>query len=353
MSFVDTQTLVSTENPDEILAEFVHHLEDDHDIQFQKMHDGSRVVEQEAFRVAFRVELDGLSVSIRAPNEGALVFFKEEIARHISEIDAIAAKGIRWSGEASREGELPPNFNVLTVVSSLEIFPGMQRVTLKMPGLKDVLEDGLHLKLMLPANPGRTAVWPKMAANGAPVWPEGKDALHARYMTIVQIRPDVEEIDLDMVRHGDGLISRWAQKASIDDEVGAMGPAGMQGLPKAERYLMAADMTGLSSAARIMERLPKNATGAVIVAAPTQCDLAEYLPASNLTIYRIAPEDFEEDVIPLLGQLAAVVRPEQAWFAGEFTNAQAARKLFRQNGLSKGTQLSVAYWRRNQPGFMA
>lgn len=230
----------------------------------------------------------------------------------------------------------------------------MQRVTVRMPGLAGVANEGLHLKLMLPSVAGRKPVWPRMAANGAPVWPSGADALHTRYMTIVAARPETEEIDLDMVRHGDGLISGWAQRAAAGDEIGAMGPAGMQGLPEVERYLLAADMTGLSSAARILETLPKGAEGALIVSAPDDCDLSAYLPKSKLRVHCLAPSVFEAEAVPLLAKLAEECAPQQAWFAGEFESAQAARKLFKGAcGLKKGEQLAVAYWRHAHPGFMA
>ncbi|MEL6467217.1 MAG: siderophore-interacting protein [Pseudomonadota bacterium] len=350
----ETDTLVPTSHAAEMLGEFVQHLSEDHDIDFRKETDGSHVVEQTGFRVAFRVADGGLSVSIRAPNEGALVFFKEEVAKHVGEVDPKAALAMRWSGEAAIAGDVPPNFRVLRVRSSRELFSGMQRVTMHMPGLADVVRDGLHLKLMLPSISGRAPIWPRMGPNGAPIWPTGSDALHARYMTIIAARPEVEEVDLDMVRHGDGLISLWAQSATPGDEIGAMGPAGMQGLPEAERYLLAADMTGLSSAARILGTLPDEAEGDVVLSAPEDCELSAYLPKTNLRIHRLAPDIFEAEALPLLARLAKRTTPQQAWFAGEFDGAQAARKLFKSScGLKKGEQLAVAYWRHAHPGFMA
>ncbi|MFG5379942.1 DUF2218 domain-containing protein [Yoonia sp. R2-816] len=350
----ETNTIVPTPHAAEMLSAFVYHLSEDHDIDFRKEADGSHVVEQTGFRVSFQEADDGLLVSIRAPHKGALVFFKEEVAKHVSEVDPAAALAMRWSGETTKDGDLPPNFRILTVLSSREIFAGMQRVTVRMPGLADVAYEGLHLKLMLPSVAGRAPVWPRMGANGAPVWPTGLDALHARYMTIVAARPEAEEIDLDMVRHSDGLVSLWARNAAAGDEIGAMGPAGMQGLPEVERYLLAADLTGLPSAARIIETLPEGATGDLVVSTPENCDLSDYLPKSNLRVHRLAPGVFEAEAIPLLAKLAEQCAPQQAWFAGEFEGAQAARKLFKGRcGLAKGEQLAVAYWRHAHPGFMA
>ncbi|QPH55593.1 siderophore-interacting protein [Pontivivens ytuae] len=337
-----------------MLSAFVSHLEDDHDLEFTKRKDGTHFIHRDEFCISFRVQSDGLQVAIGAPSESALLFFKDEVARHVEELDAEAASKMRWSGEASREGDLPPNFRILEVVKSQRIFQNMQRITLHMPDLAKRKEAGFHLKLMLPSRPGRKPLWPSMAANGAPIWPRGDDALHARYMTIMATRPSVEEIDIDVVCHGEGMISLWAQTARPGDEIGAMGPAGMSGLPVASRYLLVADMTGLSSVARILRCLPLDATGHVVVAAPDDCDISTYLPMTTLDIHRLLPDAFQAEALEMMEQITEGTQPEQAWFAGEFDGAQAARKLFRGKcGLGKGTQLAVAYWRRDHPGFSA
>ncbi len=337
-----------------MLSAFVSHLQDDHNLEFAERPDGTRFIDRDDFSVAFRAGPDGLHVALGAPSDSALIFFKDEIARHVGALDAGAASAMRWSGEPTREGDLPPNFRILTVVASRRIFEGMQRVTLNMPDLAERKKAGFHLKLMLPSRPDRTPVWPSMAANGAPVWPRGKDVLHARYMTIAGTRPNVGELDIDVVCHGEGLISLWAQAARPGDQIGAMGPAGMQALPAAARYLLAADMTGLSSAARIMGRLPARAVGHVVVAAPADCDVMAYLPETDLTVHRLGPDTFETAALDLMEQLTERMQPDQAWFAGEFDGAHAARRLFRGRcGLGKGTQLAVTYWRRDYPGFTA
>ncbi|WP_298971185.1 siderophore-interacting protein [uncultured Roseobacter sp.] len=346
-----SETLVPTAKPQNMLDMFMSHARDDHDMEFSIAPDGTHFIEQELFRIEFGVRDDGLHVRLAGPNENALIFFKEEIVHHIADIDSDAAARIRWDeqGMRAREGDLLPNFHVLTVQDSFELFEGMQRVIVHSPEVVAGYEDGLHLRLILPLYPSRPPVWPRMGANGTPVWPQGADKLHARFVTIRQVRAESNEVDLDIVRHGDGLISQFAQVAEAGQEIGAMGPAGMRALPDHDRYFIAADGTGLPGVARLLETLAPTAQGDVIVPLPDDID---YLPPTSLRIHRVPPSAFEADVVQKAMQLTARGETEYAYFAGEFENAQALRKHFRHGlGFDKTTQISAAYWRRGKPGF--
>ncbi|MGD1883903.1 MAG: siderophore-interacting protein [Paracoccaceae bacterium] len=347
-----TDTVIPTDQPGQILIAFEAHISGDHGLDLKSTKDGGRFIEHEAFRVDFKVQDTGLYVKIKGPNESALIFFKEEIAHHVAELDERAAGAIRWRGENSKPGDLPPNFRVLEVVKSKEIFRGMQRVTIKMPDRDDMLGQGLHVRLMLPSRPGRDPVWPRMGENGSPIWPQGDDKLHARYVTIKNVRADVAEIDLDIVRHAGGLISLWAQQAEPGQFIGAMGPAGMDQLPKATTYFLAADGTGLPAIARLLATIDQASKGSVVVAAPDDCDLQTYFPDTHLEVRCVDPDDFPEQIQAIAEEMTEPGRTEYAFFAGEFDNAQALRKHFKgMLGLGKERQLSTAYWRRGMAGF--
>lgn len=349
---VASETAVVTEQPKTLLDHLTAHLRADHDISLETDDDGGFFVDRGAFRMDLKPGNEGLMIRIAAPNAGALVFFKDGVAAHLAEFDPSLAGSVRWSGETSKAGDLPPNFRILDVVESQVLFTGMQRVTVRVPDVAKLMQDGLHFKLMLPATPDRKPVWPRMAENGAPVWPQGDDALHARFITIVGARPERGEVDLDIVRHGVGLISVWAQSARAGDQIGAMGPTGLNELPEHNSYFFAADMTALSSLARVMELVPKGASGNVVAAAPDDCDLESYLPATSLDVHRFDPDVFESAVPDSLARLTRVGQTEYGWFAGEFSGAQTARKWFKTElGLDKTRQLSVAYWRRDVAGY--
>ena len=220
---------------------------------------------------------------------------------------------------------------MLTVLDSRELFAGMQRVTLLYPGIAANAHEGAHLRMFIPT-------------------PDGTP--HARYMTMKQIDLTAQTVSIDIVHHSDGPISQWSQSVSQSDMIKVTGPAGMLTLPKAQRYFLAADRTGLPCIARYLETLHPDSTGDVVVAAPHDCDLGHYFPTTNLTVHPISPDVFEAEV---LKKALALTKPgctDYAFFAGEFQNAQALRRHFKDElGLNKLSQVSASYWRRNRPGF--
>ncbi|MEM9633662.1 MAG: siderophore-interacting protein [Pseudomonadota bacterium] len=350
MIFV-TEATIPVSDPKATMSMFVSHLEEEHDIQAEVAEDGSKSFEQDGFSIKFKPLSQGLNVRIAGPNESVFIFFKEEIAEHVRELDPTAAANIRWSSENSREGALPPNFKVLTVKNSFELFNGMQRVTLVHEDVGCFASDDVHLKLMMPVDPARTAVWPTMAANGAPVWPGGVDKLHARFITLRHVRTQDGEVDIDIARHNNGLISNWACRAMPGQKVGVMGPAGAAVLRHSDNVFLAADGTGMAAVARLLESAHPNANGDVVVAAPGDYDISEYFPQTRFNLHSIAPEQFEKRILEMAQQLTASGKTSYAFFAGEFQNAQDMRKLFKSRlGLDKSSQMSVAYWRRGVPG---
>lgn len=351
MDHVATEALVPFADPDAVLQGIVSHIETDHDAQFATDDAGARYIENAGFRIALQSRTGGLHIALSGPNENMLVFFKDGIARHVAEIDPALADNLRWSGETAEQGRLPDAFRILTVAAKSQPMPGMVRVTLKVADAGFFAAEGIHLKMMLPVMAGRAPVWPAMGANGAPVWPQGDDRLHDRFLTIRAQRPETREVDLDVVSHGDGLISSWAMQAQPGDEIGAMGPVDNTRLGAAERYLLAADRTGLPAIARILEKLP-NALGDVVGEADSLEALRAYLPDSRFTLHHLPPDRFAGGVTDYASGLAGPGAVGFALFLGEFSSAQSMRKFFRAGlGLGKGEQLSVAYWRDGKAGF--
>lgn len=352
MTSVSTETCVPTLDPTAMLDDFVAHIESDHDVAVDTDEAGARFVENAGFRITLSATDAGLCIRLTGPNPNMMVFFKDAIAQHVAEFDTELAKSLRWTGETSVTGGLPENFRILTLRDKSYPMPGLVRATVTVEDQTIFETEGMHLRLMLPATPGAVPVWPSMGANGAPVWPQGADSLHARYITIRHARPDLRELDLDVVSHGDGLISGWASDAEIGAEIGAMGPVGELALPEAKDYLLVADQTGLPAVARFLESIPQGATGHVICEADT--DLHAYLPETDFAVTAIPRTDFSRDMRVCVEQALRPGTTGYALFLGEFQDAQALRKVFKGDlGLGKGEQLSVAYWRRGESGFEA
>jgi NADPH-dependent ferric siderophore reductase len=97
------------------------------------------------------------------------------------------------------------------------------------------------------------------------------------YYTVRRWRPEVHEIDLVVVLHGDdGEGSAWARRVQPGDPVALWGPR-QAFEPPADRawYLLVADETALPAVAAILEALP---TGTVVRAVVEVADEGEHLP---------------------------------------------------------------------------
>ncbi|PID96426.1 MAG: hypothetical protein CSA84_04605 [Actinomycetales bacterium] len=306
------------------------------------------LMEEMGCKVEMKALEGAIDIRIETPTDNFMTFIRDEIVEHVGEIDPKAIEEMRWTG-GIRVGELPSNFRILRATRRQGIFPGLIRVTLSGIDVEALTRDGIHIKVMMPEERGRTPVWPVIAENGGISWPQGQDKLHARFVTIRQIRLHEREIDVDVAHHDGGLISNWAALEGDEQEVGVMGPGGDPHLPSTDNVVLAADYTGLPAVARLIENVDGRVTGYLFAAAPSQEALEAYLPPSNRKVTAVEPAVFSEQVADMIRNCTN--EPvSYAWFAGEFNAAQTVRSIFKgQFGLSGKTQNSMAYWREGVP----
>tara|TARA_R110002124_G_scaffold104005_3_gene253429 strand:- start:418 stop:1464 length:1047 start_codon:yes stop_codon:yes gene_type:complete len=342
------ETSIALDAPSRLLYHYIKHMREDHDLFFDISDAGVYSFEQSGYRIELELKDRALRVLLEAPTARDMAFSKEGMVHHIAEFDPAAAQNVRWENEQAGVGAAPANFRLLTVRKSAELFDGMQRVTLHYPDIDRLQDHGIHFRLILPCNRSLPPVWPVMGPNGAPVWPEGADdKLHARYITLKNIRTDVQEVDIDIVHHDAGPVSQWACNATAGDIVGAMGPTGMHSLPDARTYFIAADGTGLPAVAQFLSRLPADAGGDVVVALPQTVNPWGYFPKSKLKMHVLSPHEFEARILEFARDLTKQGTTDYGFFAGEFANAQSVRGHFKKAlKLDKTSQISTAYWRR-------
>ncbi len=306
-------------------------------------------VEEMGCIVEIKTLREAVDILVDTPNENFLILIRDEVVEIIERYDAEASSKLTWTGGIS-VGERPSNFRVMRAKSRKEVFPGLIRVTLEGIDVQALTRDGIHIRLMMPEKRGRTPVWPTIAENGSTAWPTGDDKLHARWVTIREIRMDEREIDVDIAHHAGGLISDWAALDGDEQEVGVIGPSGDPYLEETKDIVLAADYTGLPAVARLIESTGGRVTGHVFAAAPSRDALAAYLPPSKLTLVPIPPEDFTVGIAKIIDQ-ADLGKVSYGWFGGEFKAAQAVRSIFKTKfGLQKRKQMSVAFWRSGVPG---
>ncbi|RXZ46541.1 siderophore-interacting protein [Agromyces fucosus] len=116
-----------------------------------------------------------------------------------------------------------------------------------------------------------------------------------RTYTIRATRPDLGELDVDFVAHGDsGPASRWIASAAVGDRMLVIGPdatseedsGGWEWNPGAARTLLiAGDETAVPAVGAILEQLPADARGAVFLEVPEAGDVLELRAPSGVAVH--------------------------------------------------------------------
>ncbi len=351
---VDARTSVPIPNVAEAFEALMQHIEE-HDIDLEHISASHARFTRDGCEFDFRHNGTALTVHLYAPNENMLYFLREAVAAQISEIDPAAGSSVSWADlERSVNADgAPVNFQKLTLQDRRIIFPGMIRLTLNAERIASLL-DGLHVKLMRPPKGYiDDPEWPRVADNGVTVWPNGESELHVRYYTLRDVRPEKNEVDIDVVQHAGGMIADWAEHANIGDQIGLMGPAGEPSLPNTDGpVLLAGDETALPAIARILEAAPAPMDGTVLIAFPEQADPYFYLPDTAMNVISVPSDQFKTKCTEITKELVASdLAYTYAWFGGEAQTANEMRRLFKSDlKLGKGDQLSVAYWQEGALG---
>jgi NADPH-dependent ferric siderophore reductase len=182
-----------------------------------------------------------------------------------------------------------------------------------------------------------------------------------RTYTVRRWRPEVPELWLDFVVHGDeGIAGPWAAAARVGDPVRFMGPGGGYAPnPAADWHLLAGDESALPAITAALAVLPADAVVRVVaeVESPThEVDLPVPKDAQVTFVHRGGSGD--------AGRLLAAVRAVD-WLPGQvqaFVHGEAAEvmhgirpHLFGERGLSRDQVSISGYWRRGrtEEGFRA
>ena len=214
-----------------------------------------------------------------------------------------------------------------------------------------------------------------------------------RTYTTRAVRRAEREVDIDMVAHGVlGPASAWIENARPGDEVLIFAPTialtevsfGVDFVPPAQTgdFLLAGDETAAPAIAVILEQLPPEATGTVVLEVPTPEDCA-YLPRHPGFVYRLAARtagerhghlvsatreaafaltpaghgdeveevDIDEGLlweVPRTAKGGAALKKASlyAWLAGEASAIKALRRhLVTERGVDRRAVAFMGYWR--------
>jgi NADPH-dependent ferric siderophore reductase len=240
------------------------------------------------------------------------------------------------------------------VAEVVDVHPHLRRVTFRGGDLETFEPGGpdTFLYLLVPAE-GRTELgidrsftWSQHAQLPDDVKPVGA------YYTLRHWRPQLAELDVLMVLHGDsGPASRWALRAQPGDPVALWGPRTAYHPPAGtDRLVLVADETGLPAVAVILEGLPDGWTAQVLAEVGDASEHQELPDGPGIEVTWLHRDGAEPGTTTLLADAGrALEHPggtPYVWGGGESRAMTAVRRHVRDTwGLDREAVSLVAYWR--------
>ena len=174
---------------------------------------------------------------------------------------------------------------------------------------------------------------------------------HARNYTVRSYRPELNEVDVDVILHGDeGKGSVWAMLAEPGDALAIWGPrVAYNPPPDVEWQLLVGDDVGIPAIAAILEALPAAARVRVVIEVdgPEDEQPLETAAQAEITwLYRSGQPLGESQA--LIDAVRGVDLPDgvrYAWGGGEFRTMNAiGRYLRRERGFRPSDVTTIGYW---------
>lgn len=212
-----------------------------------------------------------------------------------------------------------------------------------------------------------------------------------RTYTVRAVRPELRELDVDFVVHGDeGPAARWLPGAAVGSEVVIVGPdarsadsrIGLDWHPgTATRLFLAGDETAAPAICSILENLPAGARASAFIEVPSDADALPIESAAHIEVTWLArdaapngdrlqravrswvathrdaiapvvlPEpqalaELDVDLELLWDSPAAAVGDFYAWLAGEASVIKQLRRfLVTETGIDRSRVAFMGYWR--------
>ena len=248
----------------------------------------------------------------------------------------------------------PPRFRRVAVRRIERLTPRMARVTLAGPELEGlaVEQPAASVRLLLPERGADELVMPGWNGNEF-LLPNGRRPA-IRTFTPRRVDAEMLELDLEIVLHGDGVASGWAEATRAGAQAAISGPGrGYVIEREAPAFLVAGDETAIPAMGQLLEALPTSALVQVYVEV-ARPDARLDLPAHPHAT--IEWRDLPAGAPPGEALVAAVTGADlvpgaRVWVAGEAAAVQRIRRhLFGERGMAR-TQATVrGYWRRGRAG---
>ena len=172
-----------------------------------------------------------------------------------------------------------------------------------------------------------------------------------RTYTPLAVRPEVHEVDIDFVLHGEGPASTWASQAAVGQVLYLMGPGpGYVVDQSISHHFLIADDSALPAVETILAALPANAQVQVLLEViSAEEERALHSPA-NLTVQWLPRgTDHRAAGLPLeraLRALGPIAADTRIYLACEAAAMRRLRKLLLEElGMDRGHIVGRGYWK--------
>jgi len=230
----------------------------------------------------------------------------------------------------------------------------MVRVTLGGPQLNGFVvgEPAASVRLLLPTPGSGDFVLPSWNGNEFLLPDGGRPVI--RTFTPRRVDAATSEVDLDIVVHGAGVASGWAEAAGPGDQAAISGPGrGYTMDAEAAAFLLAGDETAIPAISQLLEAIPAGAVVAVHVeiAHPDARQPLPGHPRATVTWCDLPPGAPSGDALVAAVRGAELPAGVRVWAASEAAAAQRLRRhLSEDRGLPR-TEVHVrGYWKSGRSG---
>lgn len=220
------------------------------------------------------------------------------------------------------------------VVATAPLTPRMRRVTVQADSIVGVpLRPAQDVELLLREGSGRRV---------------------KRRYTIRHARPDLGELDLDVLLHGAGPGSAWGADASPGDAVEFVGPRGKLELTPSDWHLLVGDESALPAIASICEALPQAEPAIALIEV---ADGADELPVPGASVHwvhrdGVAPGTADL-LLPAVEQVPLPAGRGHGYLMGETRAMVALRAVLEHRGLDHEAIFVKGYWNVGRPDRIA
>lgn len=257
--------------------------------------------------------------------------------------------------EPTRLRRPPPDFRHARVVATRERTPRLVSVTLEGPDLVgfEVDEPAASVRLLLPRRGPGTVLEP-VAWNGNEFLYDDGTRPPIRTLTPLRVDTAAGRLDVEVVVHGHGALSRWAAAAPVGDEVAVSGPGAGYVVPAdASRFLVVGDESALPAIGQVLEALPESAEVQVVVEIADRSARVALPERDGVTVRWVEIDSGDAPGSAMTGAVAAMPIADDlvVWAAGEAAAVQALRRvLLQEAGLPRGRTVIRGYWKHGRDG---